>query len=60
MKFNSYSFKRIFSQASKLLVFFGLVTSLVSCQWGDEIESLVQPNPDDFLVLFGHEKFLMC
>ncbi len=26
---------------------------MAACQWGDEIESLVQPNPDDFLVLFS-------
>lgn len=53
MKFNSYSFKRFFSPASRLLVFFGLAASLAACQWGDEIESLVQPNPDNFLVLFS-------
>ena len=27
--------------------------SLASCQWGDEVTSLVQPNPDDFLALYS-------
>ena len=53
MKFNSYSFKRLFSPASKFLLGIGLAGSLAGCQWGDEITSLVQPNPDDFLVLFS-------
>jgi hypothetical protein len=53
MKFNSYSFKRLFSPASKFLLYIGLAGSLAACQWGDEITSLVQPNPDDFLVLFS-------
>ncbi|WP_158281264.1 DUF4270 family protein [Dyadobacter jejuensis] len=26
---------------------------MYSCQWGDEIVSLVQPNPDDFAVLYS-------
>jgi hypothetical protein len=53
MKFNSYSFKRLFSPATKFLVFIGVASSLAGCQWGDEIASLVQPNPDNFLVLFS-------
>jgi hypothetical protein len=53
MKFNSYSFKRFFSPASKLLVYIGLATAVAGCQWGDEVESLVQTNPDNFQVLFS-------
>jgi hypothetical protein len=53
MKFNSYSFKRFCSPASKFLVYIGLATAVAGCQWGDEIESLVQSNPDNFQVLFS-------
>jgi hypothetical protein len=52
MKFISYSFKRS-STVSKLLVIFGLTVSLAGCQWGEEVESLIQPNPDEFVVLFS-------
>lgn len=50
MKFNSYSFggSSIFN---KLLIIIGFAFSLSACEWGDEIESLAQPNPDDFVVL---------
>jgi hypothetical protein len=53
MKFNLYSFKRFFSPASKFLIYIGLATAVAGCQWGDEIESLVQSNPDNFQVLFS-------
>jgi hypothetical protein len=52
MKFNS-NFKRLLSPACKSLVFIGLVSIFGGCQWGDQIESLIQPNPDDFLVLYS-------
>lgn len=52
MKFISYSFKRS-STVSKLLVIFGLTVSLGACQWGDQVESLIQPNPDEFTVLYS-------
>ena len=52
MKFNSNSFKGS-SAAYKLLFIFSLSVSLASCQWGDQIESLVQTNPDDFNVTFS-------
>ncbi|MCE6992594.1 DUF4270 family protein [Dyadobacter sp. CY323] len=41
------------STAYKLLFIIGFSVSLAGCNWGDEIESLVQPNPDDFAVLFS-------
>lgn len=52
MKFISYSFKGS-STVSKLLVIFGLTVSLAGCQWGEEVESLIQPDPDEFTVLFS-------
>jgi hypothetical protein len=52
MKFNSYSFKGT-SRVFKLLFILGCSVSMSSCQWGDQIESLVQPDPDDFAVLFS-------
>ncbi|WAC13194.1 DUF4270 family protein [Dyadobacter pollutisoli] len=51
MKFNSYSSKG-YSAVYKLLLILGCTVSLASCEWGDQIESLVQPNPDDFAVLY--------
>jgi len=50
MKFQSYSFGKS-SIVSKLLIIIGFAFSLASCEWGDEIESLAQPDPDDFAVL---------
>jgi hypothetical protein len=51
MKFNSFSSKG-YSAVYKLLFVLGCTMSLASCDWGDEIVSLVQPNPDDFAVLY--------
>jgi hypothetical protein len=51
MKFKSYSLRGS-STVHKLLVVIGFAFSLASCEWGDQIESLVQPNPDDFAVLY--------
>ncbi|MHA4741435.1 DUF4270 family protein [Dyadobacter sp. MSC1_007] len=51
MKFKSYSLRGS-STVHKLLVVIGFAFSLTSCEWGDQIESLVQPNPDDFAVLY--------
>jgi hypothetical protein len=53
MKFNSYSFGEFFRPASKFLVFIFLAASVAGCQWGDEVKTLVQPNPDNFMVLFS-------
>lgn len=50
MKFQSYSFGKS-SIVYKLLVIIGFAFSLTACEWGDEIESLSQPDPDDFAVL---------
>jgi hypothetical protein len=52
MKFKSYSLMRGSSTVHKLLVVIGFAFSLASCEWGDQIESLVQPSPDDFAVSF--------
>lgn len=51
MKFKSYSLRGS-STVHKLLVVIGFAFSLASCEWGDQVESLVQPNPDDFAVLY--------
>jgi hypothetical protein len=53
MKFISYYFKTYFPTVSKFLVASGLVFSIASCQWGDQVDALVQPNPDDFAALFS-------
>jgi hypothetical protein len=50
MKFQSYSFGKS-SIVYKLLIIVGFAFSLTACEWGDEIESLAQPDPDDFAVL---------
>ncbi|GGM86166.1 hypothetical protein GCM10010967_17970 [Dyadobacter beijingensis] len=50
MKFKSYSFGRS-STVNKLLIIIGFAFSLTACEWGDEIKSLSQPDPDDFAVL---------
>lgn len=50
MKFQSYSFGKS-SIVYKLLIIIGFAFSLTACEWGDEIESLSQPDPDDFAVL---------
>jgi hypothetical protein len=52
MKFLQFSCKGP-STAYKLLFIIGFSFSLAGCQWGDQIESLVQPNPDDFAVSFN-------
>jgi hypothetical protein len=51
MKFNSFSSKG-YSAFYQVLFLLGCTVSLFSCDYGDEIESLVQPNPDDFAVLY--------
>jgi len=53
MKFISFCFKSFSPAVKKFLVIIGLSTSLAACQWGDEVVSLVQPNPDDFAALFS-------
>jgi len=50
MKFQSYSFGKS-SIVNKFLIIIGFAFSLTACEWGDQIESLSQPNPDDFAVL---------
>lgn len=50
MKFKSCSFGRS-SILNKLLIIFGFALSLTACEWGDQIESLSQPDADDFAVL---------
>jgi hypothetical protein len=50
MKFQSYSLGKS-SIVHKLLIIIGFAFSLTACEWGDQIESLSQPNPDDFAVL---------
>ncbi|MGV3600081.1 MAG: DUF4270 family protein [Dyadobacter fermentans] len=52
MKFKPYSFGRS-SIVNKLLIITGFAFSLTACEWGDEIKSLSQPNPDDFAVLMS-------
>ena len=53
MKFISYCFKALSPAVSKFLVILSLAFSFSACQWGDEIVSIVQPNPDDFAALFS-------
>ncbi|MGX5858022.1 DUF4270 family protein [Dyadobacter jiangsuensis] len=50
MKFKSYSLGKS-SIVHKLLIIVAFAFSLTACEWGDQIESLAQPNPDDFAVL---------
>ncbi|SEJ72320.1 protein of unknown function [Dyadobacter sp. SG02] len=50
MKFQSNSFGKS-SIVSKLLIIIGFAFSLAACEWGDQIESLNQPDLDDFAVL---------
>ncbi|MBO9616361.1 MAG: DUF4270 family protein [Dyadobacter sp.] len=50
MKFQSYSLGKS-SIVYKLLIIIGFAFSLTACEWGDQVESLAQPNPDDFAVL---------
>jgi hypothetical protein len=50
MKFKSYSFTGS-SIVYNLLIIVGFAFSLTACEWGDQIESLAQPDPDDFAVL---------
>ncbi|KAA6441199.1 DUF4270 domain-containing protein [Dyadobacter flavalbus] len=52
MKFNPFFHKRS-SAIFKLLVLFGLSAYMTGCESGPQIEALVQPNPDDFSVLFS-------
>ncbi|TLV02360.1 DUF4270 family protein [Dyadobacter luticola] len=52
MKFCLFSSKKS-SIVYKFLCIIGFSFSLVGCQWGDQVESLVQPDPDDFGVLFS-------
>jgi len=53
MKFISYCFKTFSPAVSKFLVIIGLGFSMAACQWGDEVVSLVQPDPDEFFASFS-------
>jgi hypothetical protein len=53
MKFISYCSKTFSQAVSKFLVVAGLSLSFASCQWGDQIDAFVQPNPDDFAAVFS-------
>ena len=53
MRFISYYFKTLSPVVLKFLVIIGLSISVVSCQWGDEVTTLVPPNPDDFAASFS-------
>ncbi|MCF2487337.1 DUF4270 family protein [Dyadobacter sp. CY347] len=53
MKFNSHFLKRS-SRVFRLLIILAVTASMSGCEpWGDEIEAIVQPNVDDFAVLFS-------
>ncbi|MCE7059688.1 DUF4270 family protein [Dyadobacter sp. CY343] len=52
MKLN-YKSVRASLAAYNLVFILGLSISMSACDWGDQIESLVQPNQDDFAVLFS-------
>ncbi|QRQ99437.1 DUF4270 family protein [Dyadobacter sandarakinus] len=58
MKFNQFLIKKS-SRAYKFLIILGLAASLAGCEWGDQIESIVQPNPDNFSVLFSDTASVM-
>jgi len=53
MKFISFCFKNLFAAVPRLLVVTGLTFIFTGCQWGDQIEAIVQPNPDNFTALFS-------
>ena len=53
MKFISYYFNTYSPAVSKFLVATVFAVSFVSCQWGDQVDALVQPNPDEFAALFS-------
>jgi hypothetical protein len=53
MKFISYCSKTFSPAVSKFLVVTGLSMSFASCQWGDQVDALVQPNPDDFTAVYS-------
>jgi hypothetical protein len=53
MKFISYCFQTFSPAVSKFLVVTGLSLSFASCQWGDQVDALVQPNPDDFTAQYS-------
>ncbi|HEV7381062.1 MAG TPA: DUF4270 family protein, partial [Dyadobacter sp.] len=53
MKFISYYFKTYSPAVSKYLIATVFAVSVASCQWGDQVDALVQPNPDDFTALFS-------
>lgn len=53
MRFISYYFKAFSPVVLKFLVIIGLSVSVFSCQWGDEVTTLVPPNPDDFSASFS-------
>ncbi|GGB88297.1 DUF4270 family protein [Dyadobacter sediminis] len=52
MKFNPFFYKRS-TAVFKLLVLFSLFAYITGCTSDVQIEALVQPNPDDFAVLFS-------
>lgn len=53
MKFISYCFKALSPAVSQFLVIIVFILSITGCQWGDEVVSLVQPDPDDFTALYS-------
>ncbi len=53
MKFISYCSKTLSPAVSKFLIVAGLTVSFTSCQWGDEVDAIVQPNPDDMSIIFS-------
>lgn len=53
MKFNLKSHKTYNSRIFSFLMVLFSSSILLSCNWGDQITSLVQPNPDDFAVLYS-------
>ncbi|TDE10493.1 DUF4270 family protein [Dyadobacter psychrotolerans] len=53
MKFISSCFKTFSAVVPKFLVVTGLSLAFAGCQWGDQIEAIEQPNPDDFTALYS-------
>ena len=53
MKFISYCSQAFCPVVSKFLIVTGLSLSFASCQWGDQIDALVQPDADDFTAVYS-------
>ena len=53
MKFKLKTHKSYNSRIANYLVLIFTAVMLYSCSWGDQITSLVQPNPDDFAVNYS-------